>query len=292
VKIGAFIPLGTLNANPDFVGAVGPALEERGFESIWLAEHVVLFDEYASQYPYDDSGRFPGRGDTGLLEPLTGLAFIAATTTTLRLGTGICLVAQRNPVYTAKQVADVDVLSGGRVDFGIGIGWLREEFDAVAMPFEQRAARTRDHIAVMRSLWTDDVSSYDGDLYRLPPCRLYPKPVQQPHPPIHVGGESDAALRRVADFGQGWFGFNRTPEEVPEALARLDRELEEVDRTRADVEITVSPYLKGVDRAAIERFAELGVDRVVVVVFGFDRDGLLATLDQTVSEIVEPAAAL
>src|SRR5438874_7746526 len=159
MKLGVFVPIGTLNANPDFVGAVGPAIEERGFESIWVAEHVVLFDNYASQYPYSDTGRFPGGGDSGLLEPLTALAYIAATTRTLRLGTGICLVAQRNPVYTAKQVADVDVLSGGRVDFGIGVGWLREEFEAVGMPFEHRGGRADEHLAVMEALRPEDPSS-------------------------------------------------------------------------------------------------------------------------------------
>ena len=132
MEIGAFVPLGTLNANPEFLRTLGPGLEERGFESVWLAEHVVLFDDYASQYPYAEDGRFPGGGDTGLLEPLTALSYLAATTDRLRLGTGICLVAQRNPVYTAKQVADVDVMSGGRVEFGVGVGWLREEFDVVA----------------------------------------------------------------------------------------------------------------------------------------------------------------
>ena len=115
MKVGAFVPLGSLNANAEFLRTLGPALEERGFESVWVAEHVVLFDEYDSEYPYADNGRFPGGGDTGLLEPLTALAYLAAVTDTIRLGTGICLVSQRNPVYTAKQVADVDALSGGRV---------------------------------------------------------------------------------------------------------------------------------------------------------------------------------
>src|SRR3954447_24173041 len=152
MKIGAFVPLGTANVTPEFMTTVGPALEERGFESVWVAEHVVMFDDYESKYPYADSGRFPGGGDSGLLEPLTALSFLAAVTKTVRLGTGICLVAQRNPVYTAKQVVDVDVLSGGRVDFGIGVGWLREEFDAVAMPFEHRGPRAREHIEVMKAL--------------------------------------------------------------------------------------------------------------------------------------------
>ena len=291
MKVGAFVPVGTLNVNPEFAGALGPTLEERNFESLWVAEHVVLFDDYESKYPYDDTGRFPGGGDSGLLEPWTALSYVAATTTTLRLGTGICLVGQRNPVYTAKQVADVDVLSGGRVDFGIGIGWLKEEYDVVAMPFDHRGARSDEHLEVMKQLWTQPVSSYDGRYYRLPECRMYPKPVQQPHPPIHVGGESDGALRRTARLGQGWFGFNRQPEDVPEALERLDRALENEGRTRADIEISVCPYFKGTDADGIKRYADVGVDRVIVVVFGFDRDGLARAADEAAA-LVETAASL
>src|SRR5438067_2667826 len=291
MKVGAFVPVGTLNANPEFAGALGPTLEERNFESLWVAEHVVLFDDYASEYPYDESGRFPGAGDSGLLEPWTALSYVAATTTRLRLGTGICLVAQRNPVYTAKQVADVDVLSGGRVDCGIGIGWLREEFDAVAMPFDHRGARADEHIEVMKQLWTEPTSPYEGSYYRLPECRMYPKPVQQPHPPVHVGGESDAALRRAARLGQGWFGFNRQPDEVPEALDRLDRALDQQSRTRSEIEISICPYFKGTDADGIKRYAELGVDRVIVVVFGFDREGLVRAADEA-AVLVEAASAL
>ncbi len=286
MKVGAFVPIGTMNTNAEFVRTVGTSLEERGFESVWVAEHVVMFDDYDSKYPYADNGRFPGGGDTGLLEPLTALAYLAAVTDRIRLGTGICLVAQRNPVYTAKQVADVDALSGGRVDFGVGIGWLREEFEVVAMPFDDRAARAREHIEVMKRLWTDEVSSYDGDLYTLPPCQLYPKPVQKPHPPIHFGGETTAALRRVATLGQGWYGFNRTPEEVPEALDRLDKVLAEHGRSRDEIEISVCPYFKGVDRDALRRYEDLGVDRVIAVVFGFDRDTFLTAADQMATELL------
>jgi probable F420-dependent oxidoreductase len=277
--VGAFVPIGTLNAYPDFVGLVGPGLEERGFESLWVAEHVVLFDDYDSKYPYADSGRFPGGGDSGLLEPMTALSYVAATTTTLRLGTGICLVGQRNPVYTAKQVADVDVLSGGRVDFGIGIGWLREEFEVVAMPFDHRGARSDEHLAVMKALWSEDPSSFDGRYYQLPECRMYPKPVQQPHPPIHVGGESDGAMRRVARLGQGWFGFNRMPDQVPEALSRLDTALDTEGRSRTEIAVSICPYFNPVDADAIKRYADLGVDRGILVVFGFDRDGWLSAAD-------------
>ena len=286
MKVGAFVPFGTLNATAEYLRTVGPGLEERGFESVWVAEHVVMFDDYDSRYPYADDGRFPGGGDTGLLEPLTALTYLAAVTDTIRLGTGICLVAQRNPVYTAKQVVDLDVLSGGRVDFGVGVGWLREEFDVVAMPFEDRGARAREHLEVMKELWVNETASYKGTFYDLPPCSLYPKPVQQPHPPIHFGGETTAALRRAADLGQGWYGFNRTPDEVPEALARLDRLLEERGRSRDDFEISVCPYFKGIDRDALRRYEDLGVDRVIGLVFGFDRDTFLTAADELAEELL------
>ena len=146
MDIGLFVPLSAFNATPAFLRTLGPAAEERGFESIWLPEHVVLFDEYESSYPYAEDGRFPGGGDVGIVDPLVGLTYLAAVTDRVRLGTGICLVPQRNPVYTAKHVADLDVLSGGRVDFGIGIGWLKEEFDALNVPFEQRGKRTDEYL--------------------------------------------------------------------------------------------------------------------------------------------------
>src|SRR5262245_15707012 len=202
MDIGLFAPLGNGNASAELLRTLGREAEDRGFESIWVAEHVVMFDDYDSQYPYAADGRFPGGSDTGLLEPLTALTYLAAVTDRIRLGTGICLVPQRNPVYTAKQVVDLDNLSGGRVDFGVGVGWLKEEFDVVAAPLSPRAPRPDASLQVMRSLWTDDVSSFEGEHYQLPACKLYPKPIQPPHPPIHVGGETDAALRRVARHGQ------------------------------------------------------------------------------------------
>ena len=288
MEIGAFVPLATPNANPTFLRALGPALEEHGFESVWVPEHVVLFDDYDSEYPYAADGKFPSGGDTGLLEPFAALTYLAAVTDTLRLGTGICLITQRNPVYTAKQVADLDVMSGGRVDFGIGVGWLREEFEALNMPFERRGQRADDHLGVMKALWTEDVSTYEGELYTLPKARLYPKPLQAPHPPIHVGGESDAALRRAARLGQGWYGFNRPPDQVPEALERLDRALAAEGRSRSDDDFTVTicPYFNPVDRDDLARYEDMGVDRVVVVVFAFDVDGLHVTLDQMSSTLL------
>lgn len=292
MDVGVFVPLGNGNASPEIIRAVGRNVEERGFESIWVPEHVVLFDEYESSYPYSPDGQFPGAGDSGMLEPLTALTYLAAVTDRVRLGTAICLVPQRNPVYTAKQVTDLDSLSGGRVEFGIGVGWLRQEFEAVAMPFEKRGRRADEHLAVMKSLWTEEVSEYHGELYDLPACRMYPKPVQTPHPPIHVGGESDAAMRRVARLGQGWFSFNRLPGDLPEPLARLDAILAEHDRSRRDVAVTVCPYFNPVTPQMVEQYAAAGVDRLVVLCLAFDVDTLDAQLDQLTADVLDPANAL
>jgi probable F420-dependent oxidoreductase len=289
MDVGLFVPLGTANSTPEVVRAVGREAEERGFESIWVAEHVVLFDDYDSAYPYDPSGRFPAGGDAGLLEPFTALAYLAAVTERIRLGTGICLVPQRNPVYTAKAVTDLDALSAGRVDFGVGVGWLREEFEALGMPFDRRGQRADEYLAAMRSLWCDEVSEFHGELYDLRPCRMYPKPVQRPHPPIHVGGESDAALRRVARLGQGWYSFGRLPEDLPAALERLDGALAAEGRTRDDITLTVSPYMHPVTPESVGRYAELGVDRLVLLCLPFDLDTLRTQLDQLEASALRPA---
>jgi probable F420-dependent oxidoreductase len=290
MEVGVFVPLANENADAGLLRALGPAVEERGFESIWLPEHVVLFDDYESAYPYSPDGKFPGSGEFGLLEPMTGLTFLAAVTDRVRLGTAICLVPQRNPIYTAKQVADLDALSGGRVDFGIGIGWLREEFEALNVPFERRGARTDEYLAVMKTLWTDEISERRGEIYDLPACRFYPKPVQTPHPPIHVGGESRAAMRRALRHGQGWFSFNRRPEDLPEALAVLDEVAAGEGRDRSDLQLTVCPYFHPVDGAMVEQYAELGVDRLIVMALAFDVDSMNAGLDKLVTDVLEPAA--
>jgi probable F420-dependent oxidoreductase len=281
MKIGVFAPLANPIATPEFVTALAQGAEERGMHSVWVAEHVVLFDEYESKYPYAADGKIPAGGESGILDPFNALAFIAAVTTRVRLGTGICLVPQRNPLYTAKEVATVDYLSDGRVEFGIGIGWLAEEFAACGVPFERRADRTREYIEVMHRLWEDPVSEHHGEFYDVPPLRMYPKPVQTPHPPIHFGGESNAALRRVADLGQGWYGFNRLPDEVPDALARLDKYLADNGRTRSEIEVSICPYLKGRGtKELVKQYEDVGVDQVILLAFAMDVDGLKTALDE------------
>ena len=280
MHIGIFAPLANPYATPEYLTTLGTAVEERGFDSIWVAEHVVLFDEYGSKYPYAESGKIPVPAGSGMLDPFASLSYLAACTSRVRLGTGICLVPQRNPVYTAKEAATVDWLSNGRFDLGIGVGWLEEEFEALGVPFERRGARCRAYIDVMRTLWCDTVSEYDGEFYTLPATSQFPKPVQQPHPPIHFGGESDAALRRVADMGQGWYGFNLEPDQVKERLERLRSMLEARGRRLADVQVSVCPYMITPSEELIRRYRDLGVDRVILVAAAMNQDDLVRTLDE------------
>ena len=286
MKFGIFAPLVNPFATADYLQTLGPAAEERGFDSIWVAEHVLLFDEYKSRYPYANDGRIPVPPESGILDPFVALSYLAAVTNSIRLGTGICLVPQRNPVYTAKEVATLDWLSGGRFDLGIGVGWLAEEFEALDVPFEHRGSRCRAYIDVMKTLWTDSISEYSGAYYELAPTRQFPKPIQQPHPPIHFGGESNAALRRVADLGQGWYGFNLEADQLTERIAHLVTLLEERGRKRSDIEISVCPYLLSAGPELIDRYQDAGVDRVILVASATEPDSLVEALDEMASAFV------
>jgi probable F420-dependent oxidoreductase len=264
---------------PELLDAVAEQCEARDVGTIWVGEHVVLFQEYASQYPYAADGRIPAPPGSGLLEPLITLTHLAARTTTVRLGTAMLLLPQRNPVYVAKDVATLDWLSGGRVDLGIGVGWLKEEFDALNVPWEHRGKRTDEYLEVLRTLWVDDRSEFHGETYDLPACEMFPKPVQQPHPPVHIGGETDAALRRVARSGHGWHTFNRSPAEVATGLAELDRHLDAAGRSRDELRITVCPYFNQLTPEDVTAYAEAGADAVAALFFAFTPDDVARTFD-------------
>ncbi len=278
MKFDLWMPTASPMTTPELLDAVAEGAEARGIGTIWVGEHVVLFRDYTSRYPYADDGRIPAPPGSGLLEPLLTLTYLSARTSSVRLGTAMLLLPQRNPVYVAKEVSTLDWLSGGRVDLGIGVGWLREEFDAVGVPWEQRGRRTDEYLSVLRTLWTDETSAFDGELFELPPCEMYPKPVQRP-PPVHVGGETRAALRRAARLGQGWHTFNRSPAELAAGLAELDVELEAAGRARADLRITVCPYFNQLTPEWVERYAEVGADAVAALFFAFTPDDVQRAFD-------------
>jgi probable F420-dependent oxidoreductase len=292
MRVGLFIPSVAPIATAEFLGAFAEAAEEGGFASMWVGEHIVLFDAYESRYPYSDDGRIGIPAESGMLDCFSALGFLAGASRRVRIGTAVCLLPQRNPVATAKEAATVDWLSAGRLDLGIGIGWLREEFEALDASFDDRAARCREYVEVMRRLWCDDVTSYEGDHYRLASCRMYPKPVQQPHPPIYFGGESDAALRRVADLGTGWHGFGHLPASAGERVRVLERLLRDRGRSLGDVDVTISPYLQPIGPELLAQYRDAGVDQLVLVAFALDAAGIRETIGRLSDGYVAPAAAL
>ena len=290
MDIDVWLPTASPFATPEVLAAVGREADQRGVHTVWVGEHAVEFADHASSYPYSPDGKMPMPPDVGLLEPFTALAFLAAHTTDVRLGTAVCVLPQRNPVYVAKEVATLDWLSGGRVDFGVGVGWLREEFEALNVPWSRRGARTDEFLDVIDTLWSDASTGYAGEFFTLPACTMSPRPVQQPHPPVHVGGESDAALRRAARSGQGWHTFNRRPGDLAAPLARLDEFLAEAGRTRAELTITACPYFLGLDAVGVEQYAAAGVDAVAAMVFVVDVEGIAGAFD-ALDPLIERARA-
>ncbi len=282
MKIGVAMAF-SQHTSAEFIRDAVQVVEEKDIHAIWVPEHVLFFPDYASTYPYSDNGRIPG-DPVGLLDPFTALTFIASHTSRVRLATGICLVPQRQPVYTAKMVADVDFLSGGRVDFGVGIGWLKEEFDSLGADFSKRARLSDEYIDAMKALWSEGVTSFEGETVRLTPCHFNPKPVQQPHPPIYFGGESDAALRRVARQGDGWYGYDMTPEQLAARLPALDAALAAEGRSRDDVTLIVGPNRHPVNAGTIGQYAALGVDQLVVPLFASSVEKLAVRADALLAE--------
>ncbi len=283
MKVGATMVFNHFMA-PEFMKASVRLVEAAGYNSVWLPEHVVFLADYASTYPYSDDGRIPGDPE-GVLDPFSALTFIASATTRIRLGTGICLVPQRQPIYTAKMVADLDYLSGGRVDFGIGIGWLKEEFDHLNMDFRTRAGRCLEYVEVMQALWAPGVASYQGDTVTLDGCYFNPKPIQQPHPPIFFGGESDAALNRVVSHGQGWYGFNLSPEGLSERLGRLRELAERAGRDPDEILIYIGPSTHPINPDTVAAYAELGVDQLVVPLAAGNLDKLASRAEAMLSRL-------
>ncbi len=272
MKFGvAFTNAGPL-AYPEPFAALVQTAEECGFESIWTVEHVVVPVGYRSRYPYSPDGKMPAPEDVPLSDPLIPLAYAAARTQRVRLGTGILILPQRHPVYVAKEVATLDVLSGGRAILGIGSGWLAEEFATVGVPFEERGARTDEAIRAVRTLWRPGPQSFEGRFFRWAPVESNPKPVQQPGVPIVIGGHSASAARRAARLGDGFFPAFGEPAELKNLLRLMREECERIGRNPEEIEITTGAFTVDVDTVA--RYAELGVRRVVIGPPGFDLDSI------------------
>lgn len=250
-------------ARPEVIRAVATAAEAHGFARLWAGEHVVLVDEPGSRYPYAADGRIAVPAGADWLDPLLALGFAAAVTSRIGLATGVLLLPEHNPVVVAKQAATLDVLSAGRFTLGVGAGWSAEEFEALGVPFARRGARLAEYVAAIRTLWSDDVASFDGEFTRFEAIRVNPRPVRDRRLPIVLGGNSDVALRRAAAVGDGWYGFNLTAAAVAERIGALAGECERHGRRPGELQVAVA--LSDAHPDLLPGLAAAGVDELVVV---------------------------
>ncbi|HKV55224.1 MAG TPA: LLM class F420-dependent oxidoreductase [Candidatus Binataceae bacterium] len=268
--------------------------ERLGFSTLWAPEHVVLVDQYQSRYPYRDEGKFPAPTDAPIADPFLTLCTLASATEKIRLATAICLVPEHNPVVLAKVIATLDCLSQGRFTLGVGVGWLEEEFRALGIPWEKRAQRTRECIEAMRRLWGDAHSTYHGEFVNFENVRSYPKPARGAKLPVFFGGESAPALRRVAEYGDGWIGFNLTPDEAAAKIRRIEELLRANGRKRSDVELAVSNSGKPITSDDLKRYRDAGVEEFVVTALRSPHtpEEAQSVLEKAAREWLEPAARL
>jgi probable F420-dependent oxidoreductase len=256
MKLGlAGINVGTL-AVPEF-GRLATLAEELGYDSLWTAEHIVL--------PDLPPGETPRPGTMPFLDSIAALGFLAAQTRTLKLATGVLLLPQHNPLLLAKQLASVDVLSGGRLIVGIGVGGVEQEARAMGSPMSERGSRGNDYLNAMIALWTMPHPSYTGRHVSFDGINAYPRPVQQPHPPIVIGGRSEGAMRRTVRYAAGWYGYAMSVDQTREQLALLDSARQRYERPAGlgDVEITIHPR-ETITPETIRAYAALGVSRLVL----------------------------
>lgn len=256
-------------ADPEVVAAVARSADAAGFSTLWSGEHIVMVDRPDAPYPYAPDGRIAVPSDADWLDPFVTLSFAAAVTSSIRLATGVLLLPEHHPLLVAKQAASLDRLSRGRFALGIGIGWSSEEFAALGIPFQGRARRTREYVEVMRTVWSGSTASYDGEFVRFDQVRSYPKPHGGVAIPVVLGGNSDAALTRVAGYGDGWYGFNLAVDEVEARIDALEQCCRRQDRDVATVDIAVST--RDGTPQDLEALEHWGVDELVVVASPPDR---------------------
>ena len=251
---------------PSVEGMVGMAqlAEGIGFESVWTFEHAIVPNDYNSKYPYSADGKMGVTPETNFVDPLIALTAIAMATKTLRLGTGVNILSQANPLYVAKQAASLDFVSNGRFELGVGIGWLEEEFKAAGTPFERRGARFDDYVQAMRKFWSGDTVEHKSDFIDWTGFKSNPTPIQNPLP-IVIGGTKGKAFQRTALHGNGWFAPTASPDQLAPMLDELDAACKEAGRDRGEIEVTAMWFPNPSDLSDVDRYRDMGVGRLVVM---------------------------
>lgn len=261
MKVG-LIPVNIGVANAEQMVGMSQVAESAGVESVWTFEHVIVPVDYKSKYPYSPNGKMGAAPETNFIDPLIALAVVAAHTKKIRLGTGVNILSQTNPLLMAKQVASLDLVSNGRFMLGVGIGWLQEEFVAMGVPFERRGARFDDYVVAMKKVWSGDVVEHDSEFLNWHGFKSFPLPVQRPHVPVIIGGAKGKIYERIATVGDGWFAPAGDPAELSKSLDELKAVCKRLGRNYSEIEITVmwQPQT-GLD--TIRKLRDIGVARVV-----------------------------
>jgi probable F420-dependent oxidoreductase len=264
-------------ASPKTAAGVAKAAEQAGFESLWTGEHVILPDPQVPPSPVAP--------DHPMLDPGISLSFVAANTTKIRLGTGIIILPQRNPVVLAKELASLDVLSNGRLIFGIGIGYLKPEFDAIGAPFDHKGPRTEEYLKAMIALWSMPKPEFNGQWVKFKGVNAMPRPVQKPHPEIVFGGHTKEAYSRAARLAKGWYGFALDLDGTQKCINGVREACKAEGRKFEDIEISITPRAK-IDRDMAKRFADLGVHRLILLPRGNDEASILQMVSETSSDLI------
>ena len=288
MKFGLHYSLGVgVHPTGDDYIRVAQHAETLGYHSIWLGDHIVIPEQIVAPYPYTKDGSVGFARNCPWPGPFVLLAAIGVATKTILLGTSVVIVPYRNPLQVAKAVATVDLVSNGRYQFGVGIGWLKEEFDALGEPFSERAARTREYLQVMKALWSGETASFQGKYFSFPTLHSNPLPVQKPHPPIIFGGESTPALKRIADLGDGWQPGPIPVEVFRERLNKLRTLMSERGRNMAELSISMIGSVHDLqqDREKITALEELGVKEILLFMGG-------PSVEATLKEMEEGARSL
>lgn len=277
----------SVGTDPTSALEISRQAERAGFDSIWGGEHVIRPSKISSPYPYTEDGEMPGDADTPIPDPLIWLAYVAAAAPTLRLGTCILIVPQRNPVVLAKELATLDVLTGGRVELGLGVGWLEEEFQALGVPWKRRGARNDEYVAAMKALWAGPHAEFHGEFVDFPPVTCNPRPVNGTIP-ILVGGDTPAAVRRAARIADSYFPGTTDPEQLSSLIEAVGAEAVVQGRSPSDIRIHAIFSELGDPIAAAERMQAQGVERAMLPAFFFAGPGGLDRLAEFGERVVKP----
>ena len=282
MKLG-IIPINIGVQSLDEVVQLAQLAESLGYESVWTFEHVIVPVDYESKYPYDASGKMGATPETNFIDPLIALAAVAASTKTIRLGTGVNILSQANPLYLAKQAASLDFVSNGRFMLGIGIGWLKEEFDALGVPFARRGARFDDYVEAMRKVWSGEVVEHESDFISWHGFKSYPLPVQNPLPLV-MGGVKGKIFERIAKHGNGWYAPAGDPAEIKGHLENLRKACDAIGRDMSEIEITCMwPGTGG--KEFLDQLEEVGVHRAVVILMA--GPDLVENLTSIAKEVID-----